>query len=410
MPGLLENIGNKIEGVLGNPFVQGAVGAAVGGVSPLLGLLAGPLIKTDRERAKLKNDLLRSELTKRNRENQAQQALQGLLSGEKKTTVQDPDRVAGLLDVGGGDPALFNLPSRRESVPAIGTPQGQQQLLGLLAGSAPVITADSLLNPTAATRPTAFDQKLDLFTAVFPNGVPENPDSTETALLEFIGAAKPPLDPNIAALTQLSLEEQQRAAEQSRLATAERLIGTKAGLTQAGRRIESISKAVQNLGGTFLQPGLPATDARKTFAQTWSALSQFATGEVPQTQKDLATFDTFTKNTANLLIDISSSLSGSSGLGTFTDSKLDLLKSATANADIQPQAIISIIGDVAFDLLIEADKVRLRDSEFSIPNADFLKIMASGGTGVDLFGRDNGLDDSVSVSPPPIPAGRREKF
>ena len=102
MPGLLENIGNKIEGLLGNPFVQGAVGAAVGGVSPLLGLLAGPAIKTDRERAKLKNDVLRSELTRRNRENQARQELQMLLSGKTQTTVQDPDRVAGLLDVEGG--------------------------------------------------------------------------------------------------------------------------------------------------------------------------------------------------------------------------------------------------------------------------------------------------------------------
>ena len=182
MPGLLENIGNKIEGLLGNPFVQGAVGAAVGGVSPLLGLLAGPAIKTDRERAKLKNDVLRSELTKRNRENQAQQELKALLS--KQTTVQGPDRVAGLLDVEGGDPALFNLPSRRQSVPAIGTPQGQTEMIALLSQIAPQATATGLFGQIFPRRST-LGPKLDALQSRIGRQL------TESEILNVSGAADP---------------------------------------------------------------------------------------------------------------------------------------------------------------------------------------------------------------------------
>lgn len=134
---------DKIRGLLGNPFVQGVGGAVAFGANPLFGLLAGAGIESARDRRQAENEARRNELSRRKREEATLAEIRGILADQ--TTVQSPDRTVGLLDVEGGDPTLFNLPGRRQSVPTVETQVGRQQLQGLLGGFDPVGTAKGLL-------------------------------------------------------------------------------------------------------------------------------------------------------------------------------------------------------------------------------------------------------------------------
>lgn len=150
--GLLGNVGHKVQGLLNNPAVQGIGAAAAFGFNPLLGLLAAPGIKNTRDRRSAENELLRQEIRARNRQEKAQGDLVGLLGSQAQAAVPSP---IGLLNPNGGMDVIGA--TRRESVPTVATPQGQQQLLGLLAQLAPAQAISTLL---AQPEPSSLDRKL----------------------------------------------------------------------------------------------------------------------------------------------------------------------------------------------------------------------------------------------------------
>ena len=150
--GLLGAGVDKVQGLLSNPTVQGAALAAATGFNPLLGLLAGPGIKSARDRKTLENDVLRQSLLDAKRRSSAAQDLTGLL-GERTTARMSAP--IGLMNVEGG---MDMIPATRMGkVPTVSTPGGQQRLMGLLSQLAPEQVASSLLTPT---EPSSLDRKL----------------------------------------------------------------------------------------------------------------------------------------------------------------------------------------------------------------------------------------------------------
>lgn len=158
--GLLGNLrgaGQKVRGLLDNPMVQGGLMAAATGFNPLIGLLAGPAIKNDRERRELELDALRDEVSGRKDRRSAQGEITGLLADT--TPVIGPDRfIEGI----GEDIAI---PGRMQQVPATATPQGQERMMGLLARAAPEqftsqMTSGLMGQMFPQERPNSLDAKL----------------------------------------------------------------------------------------------------------------------------------------------------------------------------------------------------------------------------------------------------------
>ena len=185
----------KLQGLLGNPSVQGLAGAAAFGANPLVGLLAGQLLKGNRDNRAVENEKARRSL-------RAQERLPGLLAQDinmpqRKASPVDPvtgrrRMIPGLLDVDPGDdvsgteafdPGVVG----RTSVPLVSTRAGNAELQGLMADMEPQTFVQGQLANQAS--PTAFDQRWGLFRQMFPDGVPNNPSPTEKAVLQFIGAA-----------------------------------------------------------------------------------------------------------------------------------------------------------------------------------------------------------------------------
>ena len=140
MAGLLGNIQKAVQGLLGNEFVQGAAGAAAFGANPLVGLLAGPVIKGSRDRYAQENEDRRRSLAARER-------LPELLA--QRTESQTLPGM-GLLNL--EDDSVQQLPGRRAQGLYANTVEGQAELQGLLTDIAPQTAVQGML---ANQRPPA---------------------------------------------------------------------------------------------------------------------------------------------------------------------------------------------------------------------------------------------------------------
>lgn len=366
------SIKETFQGLLSSPVVQGLGAAAATGFNPLVGLLAAPAIKSSRDRRRMENEAALRQL-------EARKELSGLLSGRVTTPGGVPsDRRIRIEDIDGQGGLLFD-PGQPGQVPLIGTPAGQMRMEGLLAEIAPEILAQGVFSQGAAGRnPTAMEQKLGVFSAVFPDGqIPENPNATQQGFLQLLGMAPTPTDPNLAMLAQLNAQKAQEEMNASRLATQDQLIDTAAALESGGRRIENIIESVGKLSGSFLQTGVPGGQVRRDALSiaTWAA--DFASGRTPRTNETVTAYDKFQKEVANLLLDTGATLA-QSGMGTITDSKMEQMRKSMANENITDQAIFSIMGEMAQDFLTEERKLRHREGyeNFTIPNRDFLQALA----------------------------------
>lgn len=139
MANLLDKLTGGIESLLGNPVVQGVGTAAAANLNPLIGLLAAPIIRDERERRQLDNEATRELIADSQSRRASTEGLQELLTSTEKQFVPP----LGLLGVE-GLPSPGSVGGFERDVPAITTPQGQQELLGLLAGSAPAAFANQM--------------------------------------------------------------------------------------------------------------------------------------------------------------------------------------------------------------------------------------------------------------------------
>lgn len=356
MAGLLGKIGSGLEGLLNNPLVQGLAGATAFGASPLLGLLAGGQINAGRKASALENDILREQLSGIRKQQGATDQLQGLLSSQ--STVQGPTRQAGLLDVEGGQPSPFNLPGRRQSVPTIQTPGGQQQALGMLGQIAPGATAQGLLaNMFPPQRANTSQMKLDGFESAVGRR------ATEQEAANIFGAASSDtkIDELLAESRLFMLNQQLReATTQAETDAAERRIETEtidgavfASLNQLAEMAEINTQRAT--GGVLAQPGFGSE--QKQFA---AQLGSLLTGPFnPELSQDLGSvaqnnerFDQLANTLAITRLNFESFNAG-------TDSRLQAWRDTKPSSDLQGSTNNLVIADTIQGALDVAESRRL---------------------------------------------------
>lgn len=144
---------NGIQGLLADPAANLALGLLSAGgpstqpVSLGQGLAMGAQMASEREREALRNEALRQEMRSRQRREKALERLPGLLG--ERTMAQGPG-----TQVRSDDPLGVNVdvPGRRGMIPTTNTPEGQQELMGLLGQIAPEQVTASLLSPQQQQR------------------------------------------------------------------------------------------------------------------------------------------------------------------------------------------------------------------------------------------------------------------
>lgn len=235
---------DKVQGLLGSPLVQGAALGIMTGF-PGAGLLAVPSLQGHKDRRLAENE-------ERRRRIEARRGITGLLG--ESTTVQAPPRVGTLEGVDQDE--LISIPSPRQSVPSYQTPEGQQQMLGLLSQAEPEAFAQAmtggLLSPSvkdpmrmkiraledALGRPLAESELLAISGA-------DGKDASLTDLLATIQAQT----------MQQDLEQARREAEsQSRQTVTDRMDRHRLVRSEvdAARRLYELNTA---LTGTLLENG-----------------------------------------------------------------------------------------------------------------------------------------------------------
>jgi len=148
MSGLLGDISSGLESLLGNEFVQGAGMVGALGFNPLIGLLAGPAIKSDRERRELENDVTREGLKGARQRREGADQLADLLGQQVFPAGADLNIMGLEGDVLGTAPGILGISpteSVGQRVPLISTPQGQQQAFGAAVQAAPAAAVNQLM-------------------------------------------------------------------------------------------------------------------------------------------------------------------------------------------------------------------------------------------------------------------------
>jgi len=327
MPGLLEKFG---------PTLQGIGGALAVGANPLLGLLAGPGIKASRDRRALENEALRGGVDQQRRIAEAQDQLQGLLA----RTTKQPDRQIPLerLD---GPPTTTTIQGRFE--PTVSTPEGQRELLGLLGTIAPQQAATGLLSRDQRAAPADIRTMQSL-------GIPLTPEGFK-AFNELKGDDIDSLTGRLDAEIKLLQLQRETAEEKERLKDE---VQDKQRFANSVNRnlsnIDNLASLNRNLQGTFLETGLPLSDIRRATQAGAAGIGQLLGADTKEASKALADFDKLNKGLNDLVIETMDRFGNN-----LTNDKLTLLQNASANVNIAPEAIASILANVAEIYLEQAD-------------------------------------------------------
>jgi len=400
MPGLLDKIGGGIESLLGNEFVQGAAGAAAFGFNPLIGLLAGPGIKNDRERRELENELGREELKGLRSRRQGAEGLSDLLQSTRKQFVPP----LGLLNVEGApdESRLGSVGGFERSVPALQTPEGLAEAQGLLAQASPQSLAGLLGSGTGRAPPAVLRVADQIF------GPADSPEKTKW-IQENFGSAGSPLEAFLAdqqrQLNEQRIREEDAAASEREREERDRLAGEQVfagNLTTSIDDLIELSQINQDLAGGLQDPGLPGAEIRRGAGSIAGAVGDVAGFDTTDIKGDVAARDRFKKLTAAVSFDV------------LKDAELD----RTTN-QILEQFFVQLPGDIATpaNALVIADqlegRLRLADAKgIPIPNrAEIEQIIqqqrAIGSRGIGAEGGSGGqqpafiqLDDGRVVPNP----------
>lgn len=142
--GFAQRLGGLLAG--GNPLFDVGVGLLAasaprpGGVGFGEALANAMQFASQRQQQALQSQIQREALLQRQRQQQALAQLPGILTG--MTTVEDAPTTIAADDPMG---ITATIPGRREQVPTIQTPEGQQQLIGLLSQIDPSAVTQSIL-------------------------------------------------------------------------------------------------------------------------------------------------------------------------------------------------------------------------------------------------------------------------
>lgn len=342
MPGILDN-------KLGDLLKGGGAAAALG-ANPLLGILAGPTIRRNRERRELENRRMRDEIT-------ARDDLVGLLN--RNETVRAPGKE--LLSIDGPS---TELPGKRVSVPAHRTQGGQQELMGILARINPEAAVQAALPQQGRADPSVIREMQAL-------GYP----LTKEGFQQYQQDKGTDNDPLAAFLAAESLRqrqnENQRAEEEARQTAEERRVSREtrnSSLNKVLRNVSDLSDANDKLTESFLRPGA-FVDARRTGLQAFELAKRWAGGDTKEEQEILKAAGNFEKGAANLLQDLLPQLEG---INANTDGRLAQIQKSLANLGTEPGTNAKILSETIFEILDIADI-----NNFNIQGRDQMLRLAS---------------------------------
>lgn len=332
---------DRIGGLFSNPVVRGVAGAAAFGVNPLLGLLAVPALRNQREARALEMETRRTDLRDRNRRRQSIDRLQGLLAAR-------------------GTP-----PFREDAdVPRIETPAGQRQALGLLADISPNVAAQGLLS-TVSPQQRSEPATLRLVRALRDPSLDEGQKELirqnvagqgGEGLLQQIELQRAQID-----LQRSLLDFQEKTNTQKDLETErERTIRT-----QSTNILSLVEKATE-LENQFLQPGAPLMQGREFAAGVGRLAGDLFGTDTPGLDKQVTNLGELRKGLADLSIDMQTRFAG-----TFTNDKLALLHQAMATTSNNPATIRTILRQITDLYLEKADQF-----DISLPNRKALEAFA----------------------------------
>lgn len=296
-----------------------------------------------RERREIENKLLRDSVA-------AREEFTDLLGRTVEVPRQAPPPQAFQLYQ---DPARQQLPMSPiagpggfDTVPAVQTPEGQQQVLQLLSRMSPegaMAAAESIM-PGVSKRTTAAMNEMQWL------GMEPTIENFQR-YHEMRGGPPDPLTTLIAAqqleATRLANEQRAReaaeAAETKRVETAQR----EASLNATLRNVGDLAAGNEFLSNTILRTGWGA-EQRKTGVSFVEFVKRITGGDSSQEQLLLQTYGDFEKGTANLLNDLLPQLKG---INANTDNRLAQIQKSLAAIGNEPGTNAKILSEVIYDVL-----------------------------------------------------------
>lgn len=331
-------------GLLRNPYVQGAGLAAAGGFNPLLGLLAGPVIKGDRERASLALQEKRNQVENQNRSLSARDQLGDLLE-TKYPRVRGGTRIN---DINGNE--LVTTPILEErgepTVPAIETPRGRRQALGLLTDINTGIGATGLLNQMGVGRSN--DRASQFVQDAEQLGFSQ--EEIRKMFKDRVGGDAGMMRELELAMLTMDLQRQIAEDEASGAARQQEIAMRQSATNNALSTLMTLQEKNEALADTFLRTGLPMPDARRGTAGVLSVLQEAFGGNAEGLERAMRDYDSYI-NTGNDLIDQLRQQYGES----LRVAELQLLENSKPGNQTDPRAAAEQYAKLAKFVLDRAD-------------------------------------------------------
>lgn len=349
-------------------LIRGVGGAAMVGANPLFGLLAMPGIKSSRVRREAENKALRDRM-------EAADKMSGLFA--QNTDVVAPGRTVQGIPAGpdGVGSETVNIPGTRHNVPAYKTPQGQQEMLGILAQIDPAAAAKGAMPQN--TRANTMEQKIGALnqeaqrrgygpeeTNAF---IDENLARGGNPLAEFM--AQEALD-RVTRENELAEEEATRTAEERRVDRETRTSSSNRIL----RTVNDLAKANETLSNSNLRPGA-FIETRRAGLQGWELAKRWAGGDTTEEQAILRAAGDFEKGAANLLQDLMPQLEG---INANTDARLGQIQKSLAGMGTEPGTNSKILSETIYEV-IDIAKINGWNIEGSDEMMDLARSLMTGG-------------------------------
>lgn len=313
----MSSINDRITGLLGDPTLALGVGLLAHG-GPTRGetsfgqRLAGALGFFDEsQRQRLTLEAARDRLAEKQEQKNIFQQLGGLLGPQ-----MSPGPVVAPI-----------------GPPAITTPAGQQQALGLLSQVAPGSVASAALSQLFPQQPT-LSRELNDF-----QYFAENPDQLG-AYREFQQSNRDPIEATREQLQSLQVQQALQELAQSRESAAQQRANTQLSTIQDLESLKRLAERNDSLRGTFLESGLPARGMARSALGTVQALQDAFGLDSSNSRKVISDFDSFDKLASNLTLN---SLARYSALGALNSSELQQVVRANAQIGASPDTNAEII-------------------------------------------------------------------
>lgn len=343
----MAGMNEKLAGLLGNPMLNIGTGllAASGpsmqpkGFGQVLG--EGMQFASQRQAQQMQLQAMREEMQAKRERQEAMQQLQGLIAPNE------------------------------QGVMPMQTPEGQQQMLGLLGQVAPEAMAQGLMaqvfaQPDQPRLPASMQE----FSALYPGVDVGTPEGREMYLAHQMNK-----DPTGAVMKEAQLEllmQQLQDARESRLArqesAAEERAATRREVVYDLRKLEEMAELNDRLRGTLVESGRSFSDLRRVAVDGWQGIKEMFGGDATQQQQMKDDYDRFSKLTTDFVI---GSLDRLAGTGTLTDAKFGALMDASASIGASPGANDLVIADLIEGLLDAAEL-----EGFDVPRFDQRRDLA----------------------------------